>query len=271
MSENDRILEEWDNASESWAEFVRGGKDYYRDEMNNPAAFKIIGNVRGKHVLDISCGEGYNTRILAKRGAKVVGIDFSEKMIKLARQAEKSEKLGINYNVSNAADLKEFEKEQFDVVTCLMALMDIERYEDAISEVARVLRKNGRFVFSITHPCFECGVTEDGETLAEWKYEKETDNPLDRRASHLEVRNYFCVAKCEINWNMKRLIKPFKTTSFHRTLTDYFQALHKSGLLITRLVEPKPTSKGMSKHPPLKNQTRIPHSVIIEAMKFARN
>lgn len=63
MVEKDKFTKEWDEASEPWADFVREGKDYFRDEMNNPAFFKVIGNVRGKHVLDLSCGEGYNTRI----------------------------------------------------------------------------------------------------------------------------------------------------------------------------------------------------------------
>jgi ubiquinone/menaquinone biosynthesis C-methylase UbiE len=267
MVEKDEIFREWNEASESWANFVREGKDYYREEMNNPATFKIIGNVKGKHVLDLSCGEGYNTRILAGRGAEVFGVDFSEKMIELARQMEKKEKLGISYHASDVADLKEFESERFDIVTCFMALMDIERYEDAISEVARVLKKNGRFVFSITHPCFEYGVTIGGESIADWKYEEGTENKAEKKALHLEIKKYFGIAKCEVSWTMKRLAKPFKTTSFHRTLTDYFQALYKNGFLVKRLVEPKPTLRGASKYPSLRKHTKIPHSIIIEAVK----
>lgn len=267
MSEKDDLSRKWDEASESWADFVREGKDYYREEMNNPATFRIVGNVRGKNVLDLSCGEGYNTRILAKRGAKVVGVDFSEKMIELARQTEKKKKLGISYYVSDATDLKEFKNESFDVVTCIMALMDVERYEDAISEVARVLRKDGRFVFSITHPCFDFGETTNGEPIAEWKYEEGTENTVEKKALRLEMKNYFGIAKCEISWDMKRLVKPFKTTSFHRTLTDYFQALDKNGFLVTRLVEPKPTSRGIAKYPSLRKHTKIPHSIIIEAIR----
>jgi hypothetical protein len=66
---------------------------------------------------------------------------------------------------------------------------------------------------------------------------------------------------------MKRLAKPFQTTSFHRTLTDYFQALHKSGFVVTKVAEPRPTSKGVSKYPSLRKHTLIPHSIVIEAMR----
>jgi len=267
MSRKDNLSREWDEASESWADFVREGKDYYRSEMNNPATFRIIGNVRGKRVLDLSCGEGYNTRILAKKGARVVGVDFSEKMVELARKREREERLDIAYRVADAVDLKEFKNGCFDVVTCTMALMDIERYEDAISEVARVLKKSGRFVFSITHPCFDFDGKTGGESMAEWKYEEGAENTAEKKALYLEVKNYFGFGKSKITWDMKRLAKPFKTTSFHRTLTDYFQALHKNGFVVTRLVEPKPTSKGAEKYPPLRKHMKIPHSIIIEAIR----
>ena len=258
---------EWDEASGSWGDFVRGGKDYYRDEMNNPAIFKVIGNVRNERVLDLACGEGYNTRILARKGAAVVGVDFSRELIGMAKQAEEKEKLGVRYRVSDAADLKDFESERFDVVTCAMALMDIERYEDAISEVARVLKKDGRFVFSITHPCFEYGGTVNGEPIAEWKYEEERKDCRERRALHLQINRYFGIIRYEVCWDMNRLVKPFRTTSFHRTLTDYFRALRKSGFVVTRLAEPKPMSKSVSKYPSLDKHRRIPHSIVIEATK----
>jgi ubiquinone/menaquinone biosynthesis C-methylase UbiE len=268
MTNKNAASREWDEASESWADFVREGKDYYRDEMNGPATFKMIGNVEGKRVLDLSCGEGSNARVLARKGAKVTGVDFSAKMIELASKREEDEKSGIDYYVSDAANLKDFGSGCFDIVACFMALMDVERYGDAISEVARVLKKNGRFVFTIPHPCFEWwGETASGEKIAEWKYREGTENTGEKEALYLQVMNYFGIVKGEVSWDMKRLAKPFKTTSFHRTLTDYFQALYKSGFLVARLVEPKPTSRGMAKYPSLRKHMKIPHSMIIEAIK----
>ncbi len=264
---DEKIRKEWDEASTSWADFVREGKDYYRDEMNNPAFFKLIGNVKGKQVLDLACGEGYNTRILAGKGARVVGVDFSKKLIESARQMEKEKRFGIDYYVSNAADLRELSNDCFDVVTCSMALMDIEGYEDAIRQVARVMKKGGRFVFSITHPCFEWGTTmANGQSIGEWKYEEGTEN-TERKALHLEIKRYFGIIRCKTSWTMKRLVEPFQTTSFHRTLTDYFQALHENGLSVQRLVEPKPTTEGALKYPQLRKHKKIPHSIIIEAVK----
>lgn len=140
LSNEDCIRKEWNDAAEPWVDFVREGKDYYREGLNNPAAFELIGDVKGLNVLDLACGEGYNTRMLARKSAKVTGIDFSEKMIDFAKQEEDKEKLGICYKVMNAADLREFSKSHFDLVVCFMSLQDIRDFEKTLSEVARVLK-----------------------------------------------------------------------------------------------------------------------------------
>lgn len=163
--------------------------------------------------------------------------------------------------------MKELSSNYFDLATCFMSLQDIKLYEDAISEVARVLKKDGSFIFSIPHPCFECGIVEDGEFISGWIYEEGTENTAEEKALRIKVKKYFGTVEYEVAWTMKRLIKPFKTTSFHRTLTDYFQTLYESGLLVSRLVEPRPTSRAVSKHPSLKKVLKIPQSIIIEAIK----
>lgn len=232
---------------EAWADFVRDHKDYYRDGLNNPAAFEAIGNVRGRFVLDLACGEGYNTRILAERGARATGIDLSEKMIRLARLEERKQRLGIRYRNVDAANLKGLSSNYFDLVTCFMSLQDIENYQKAISEVARVSKKGGRFIFSIPHPCFETTVRKRSRIPA-WLA-------------------YFGIVKCPIRWNMKRLSKSFMTTGFHRTLSDYSRALYKNGFLIRRVIEPTPTRKAIRKYPPLKEVLVRPQSIIIESVK----
>lgn len=248
MNNGGSIKKEWNGAAEAWVDFVRKGKDYFRDGLNNPAAFKLIGDIKGQNILDLACGEGYNTRLLAKSGANVIGVDVSDKLIEFAKREERREKLGIRYYKMDAAKLHGFSDNEFDLVTCFMALQDIEEYEEAIGEVARVLRKRGRFVFSIPHPCFET-ITVNGKRF---------------RA----VDKYFVRIKYPIHWNMERLTKPFKTMSFHRTLTDYSKALSENRFFISRLVEPQPTEKAVKKYPTLKDELVKPQSMIIESVKI---
>lgn len=250
MHNEDNIKREWNDAAESWVDFVRKGKDYYRDGLNNPAAFELIGEVRGLSVLDLACGEGYNTRILARKGAKATGIDFSEKMIRFAKQEEEKEKLDICYKVMDAANLAKFRNDHFDLVTCFMSLQDIKDFKKAISEVARVLKEGGRFIFSIPHPCSE---------------KMRLNKHRGKKISAAE--RYFGAMEYTIEWNMERLTKLFRTTSFHRTLTGYFDALCRSKLLVKRLVEPRPTQTELRKYPELQDVLAIPQSVIIESVK----
>jgi ubiquinone/menaquinone biosynthesis C-methylase UbiE len=228
-------------------DFVRTRKDYTREALNNPATFAVIGQVQGLQVLDLACGEGYNTRLLAQRGAQVTGVDFSERMIEAARQEEAQVPLGIQYHVRDAACLTGLKDDTFDLVTCFMALPDIEHYTEAVSEVARVLQPRGRFVFSIPHPCFET-ITVNGRKIA-------------------AATRYFETGPYPIHWNMDRLTTPFETITFHRTLTDYFEALHRSRLYVARLVESRLTEQAAEAYPYLQDARHRPQSAIIEAVK----
>jgi 2-polyprenyl-3-methyl-5-hydroxy-6-metoxy-1,4-benzoquinol methylase len=60
--------------------------------------FHLIGNVKGLFVLDVACGEGCNTRLLASKGAKVVGVDSSKKLIESAVSQEERDPIGIDYS-----------------------------------------------------------------------------------------------------------------------------------------------------------------------------
>jgi len=241
----------WDVAAEGWVDFVRTGKDYFRESLNNPATFRLIGSVKGKNVLDLACGEGYNTRILARKGAKVIGVDHSKRLIDLAEAEERKEQLGIRYYRIDATCLRGISDGFFDLVTCFMALQDIEDYEGAVAEVARVLKQDGRFVFSIPHPCFEKLVVNGVRVNA--------------------AERYFEKIKYPIEWNMERLRKHFRTVSFHRTLTDYSLALARSGFFISRLVEPRPTREAVRKHPQLRDELTRPQSIIFESIKRGTN
>jgi len=208
--------------------------------------FQLIGKVKNLQVLDVACGEGYNTRLLAGKGAKVTGIDFSKKLIASAILQEEKDPQGIDYFVLDSSDLSRFAAESFDLVTCFMSLMDIQDLPGTIGEIARVMKNDGRFVFSITHPCFE--YNSDNQRLE--RTEKYFENRADK-----------------VQWNMERLLKPFQTISFHRSLTDYSHTLNKHGLLIRRMVEPKPTRKGLKQFPPLKRILSTPHSIVMEIVK----
>ncbi|MDD5290961.1 MAG: methyltransferase domain-containing protein [Patescibacteria group bacterium] len=91
-------------------------------------------------VLDIGCGPGVFSKILARQGFKIYGVDFSPGVIKVAER--KSENLNINYQVASIYNLP-FTDNYFDKIICLGVLQTVEDHETAISEMRRVLKKDG--------------------------------------------------------------------------------------------------------------------------------
>ena len=68
----------WNANAPAWTELSRAGFDVYRDLVNTPAFFAMLPPVAGLCCLDLGCGEGHNTRLLAGRGARVVALDIAE-------------------------------------------------------------------------------------------------------------------------------------------------------------------------------------------------
>src|SRR5215472_9808894 len=110
----------WNANANPWTKLARAGYDVYRDYLNTPAFFEMLPDVAKMSGLDIGCGEGHNTRLLARRGARVTGNDIAEDFITHARQAESQDPLGITYHVASAVELP-FSNAAFDFATGFMS------------------------------------------------------------------------------------------------------------------------------------------------------
>lgn len=183
--------------------------------------FDLVGDVAGQRVCDLGCGQGTIARGLAKRGARVTGIDLSLRLLELARGYERREPLGVSYLHGDAQHLEAVRDACFEGVTCNLALMDIPDLGRTLQTVARLLGPGGWFVFSIVHPCFQTPRStwiqrEDGTTARVvsgyfdegfWR----SDNPNGVRG---------------------------KVGAYHRTLSTYLNALASAGLALEKAVEP---------------------------------
>jgi ubiquinone/menaquinone biosynthesis C-methylase UbiE len=144
------ILNEWNNASKEWIESLETNQ--VRTNILIPETLKILGDIKGKRVLDLGCGEGGYSRLFASKGAIVVGVDYSEDLIKEALKQNQINE--IEYYVTDACFLERIEDKKFDFVVSAMCLMAVENLESAIKEAYRVLKPGGEFLISILHPCF---------------------------------------------------------------------------------------------------------------------
>ncbi|MBD3232770.1 MAG: methyltransferase domain-containing protein [candidate division Zixibacteria bacterium] len=231
----------WDDNADYWAYQVRAGHDIYRDHFNNPAFFNFIGDIKGKKILDAGCGEGTNTRLLARQGGVVTAIDISEKLIAYAHQAEDEKPLGITYQVASYTNLSIFRDMEFDAVISTMALMDGPDFDQAFSEFHRVLKSPGDMFFSILHPCF---MTRG----LDWLEGKEI------RDNTLLVSHYFegrpWIDKWKFSHSPDSGSDDFVTTCYYsRTLTDYINGVINAGFNLVKIDEPRPSEAACTKFP----------------------
>src|SRR5688500_9847639 len=86
--ELDRLKREWVELAPAWIKEAREGRNPTREALLDAPMLEACGSVDGLKVLDCGCGEGRFCRILANRGASVLGLDLCEPMITAARQLQ---------------------------------------------------------------------------------------------------------------------------------------------------------------------------------------
>ena len=128
-----------------------GGKAY--DEISRGIADSIehcvlrLNPQPGERILDLSTGTGWTSRLVARRGATVVGVDIAADLIAAARARAGAEGLPIDYKVGDAEELP-FEAAEFDAVVSTCGVMFASRPEAAAAELARVCRMGGRIALT---------------------------------------------------------------------------------------------------------------------------
>jgi len=102
-----------------------------------------LGPVGGKRVLDVCCGPGHLAAALAAAGAEVEGLDFADPMVERARENYPN----LRFRQGDAEALP-YADGAFDHVVCAFGVMHFDRPETAIAEAFRVLRPQGRYLFT---------------------------------------------------------------------------------------------------------------------------
>lgn len=122
------------------AEYAASKQLPFRTVVEAPTLFRLAGDVRGLAILDLPCGEGTYSRAFARRGAgSVLGVDLSSAMVEQARAIERQERLGLSYQVGDAADLGTIGA--FDLVVACY-LFNYARTADELLAFARSVRAN---------------------------------------------------------------------------------------------------------------------------------
>jgi 2-polyprenyl-6-hydroxyphenyl methylase / 3-demethylubiquinone-9 3-methyltransferase len=107
-----------------------------------------IAKLAGKSALDVGCGGGILAEAMARRGARVKGIDLAEKALKVAQLHLHESALAVDYEAVSAEDLAARSPGAFDVVTCMELLEHVPDPASTVSACARLARAGGQVFFS---------------------------------------------------------------------------------------------------------------------------
>jgi SAM-dependent methyltransferase len=196
--------------------WVRTQPTSLSDFTARPALLELCLPLIQTRVLDLGCGEGYCTRMLKRAGAQaVLGIDSSAAMIEAAQVQELKEPLGLQFQCADATDLHWLEAGEFDLVLAvfLFNYLECKAMRRCMSEVARLLRPGGRFVFAVPHPLFP--------------YVRRPAPPFFFEvgtAGYYTGRDHRFAGKI---W--KRDGSELEVQLVHKTIADYFDALRLAG------------------------------------------
>ena len=212
----------WNRVADDWRIQVGDEGDGNRILNSDPVLWAFAVDVNGRTVLDAGCGTGYLSKKLCDRGAYVTGIDFSERMIEIARAHNPD----IDFRVDSCAELRTLDDEHFDLVFANYVLMDTPDLQGTLHAFHRVLKTDGMAVLVFSHPCFPQGratVSEDGEVIQYgWNF------------SYFEQRKYVDLPwahfTAEFIW-------------FHRPLSDYWKAFKAAGFVVVDFEEPRITAE----------------------------
>jgi 2-polyprenyl-3-methyl-5-hydroxy-6-metoxy-1,4-benzoquinol methylase len=221
----------WDAKAAFWDDRMGDGNDFER-QLIGPAIEGLLGVRPGELVLDVGCGTGVNARRLARLGAQVVAIDYSEVSLGIARGRETDDTGSIDYRLVDATDYQQLiglGRGRFAAVVSSMVLMDMPLIEPLLRATARLLVPEGRFVFTVLHPAFNSiAATRCVEIVT-----SQDGREIPRHA--INVTQYLNVPAGK---GTGMLGEPEPHWYFHRPLHALFGACFAAGFVLDGLEEP---------------------------------
>lgn len=216
----------------------------WNDYLEMPAINSLLEpNVKNKHVLDLGCGTGFLTVKLTQWGAHVIGVDHSEEMLMIARE----ENPDLEFLTASAHSLP-FNDKSFDLIASSLVLHYFENLTPIFKEISRVLKDNGRFVFSMHHPFNN-----------NFNVKKEPTGMQVTALPYFNSDKYY--------WKMC----DEKIPSYHQTFEVIFNSAKDAGFIFTNLIETKPDKRHKADWDSYEYTSTYPTFLVIEAVKYGLN
>lgn len=244
-NEKKKIRDHWEETSSEYQEgrevdfdtVYWGGKGYPSEEDLN-----LLGDVKGKDILEVGCGAGEISIALALKGADCTGIDISKEQLALARKRAEERNVDVDFIQGDFEEMEEIDDKSKDLVVSVFALDWAQDIRKVFSDVHRILRKGGIFVFTVQHPFYNCFSEPDEEFELKHSYFKR------------ETRDE------GIHFNIF-------------TVGDLVNGLIETGFEVERVVEPEPLEEEFpeGKRHGLEKMKMIPYPFTVKVSEPERN
>jgi SAM-dependent methyltransferase/uracil phosphoribosyltransferase len=190
-----------------------------RDQLIYQPTLDVACSKRFTSILDIGCGRGRLTEMLAKQAAVVVGYDSSAEAVAIANR--RAETPRVRYTTDISPEMVRF----FDLIVCCMVLNSTLEYERVIQTVADCSAPESTQVWTILHPAFQFNESQ-------WRARKSVSLP-NLSMSYSLLPSYF------EEHPFRKRIGDLTLTEYHRPLSAYVNTLTRHGFVIAELIEPQ--------------------------------
>lgn len=223
---NNRVKESYNQLANDYEHNV-DTKSLFNTEYERPSMMKLLStDLRNKKVLDAGCAAGWYTEQLIKLGADVTATDISPRMVEATKR-----RIGENAKVL-CLDLEEklpFEDESFDVIVSSLVLHYIKDWSKPFSEFRRILKPNGKLLFSVHHPFMDIKLSVNGDYFStefiidQWEREgKLIEVPFYRRPLQEIINGTLAY------FSLEKLIEPQPTKVFKKEDPEKYERLMKN-------------------------------------------
>ena len=234
----------WDEHAQWWIDgFTNGADPEYVEQIIPLAVEELAGRVK---VLDLGCGDGQIARALAAQGADVLGVDPTQLHIDVAIERGG----GPTYLLGGATQIPAPDN-SFDAVVACLVFEQIDQLDEAMTEVASVLKPQGQFSFFLNHPLLQT----PGSGWID-------DHIIDPPEQYWRIGPYLVETE-----SIEEVEKDVYIRFIHRPLSRYINALIANGMTIERMVEPSPPAGFLARAPEYALAHTVPRLLYLRSTK----
>jgi ubiquinone/menaquinone biosynthesis C-methylase UbiE len=225
----------WDRYAAAYHAAARFGTEvvHYAPDVPTEASLRLLGDVKGRRVLDLGCGGGQDAIALAKQGATVIGVDASAELLAIARRLAEQEGVKVELRHGDLADLAFVQSDSIDLVLSASALEYIEDIGRVFRQVHRVLKVGAPLVLSTVHPAWRVA----------------------------EGRSYFDRGPIEVQ------LDGVVFTEYAHTFADLALGLARANFRVETILEPEPDTGGPRSAWWHEAHRTVPRTIVLKARK----